>query len=422
VKERARVLYLEANGFGYQIVMVDTILRGVFGYRNGDLPPERLRRYHKVNLLFGELADFNSRLSYAMDWRDAFRESPLLDVELCNINNLVHLSHCLLHIRRYDLIVVSHVAAGDNMTVLKRSARAFRLRRCPMVVFLGNEYDLLDDKIGFVRTVKAEFVCSQLPIAAARYLYGNLDPTRLLEMPHALNPAKYHPVAGVERTSDIGFVGDIYWPFVGDRERTDLIEWFERNGEAASLSCDIRKQRLTRDEWNLFLNSSRAIIGGESGTYYLNERGRLLDRARAYNLRENQAASFGDIFDRFYRGVPREVSGKSISSRHFEPIGAKTCQILLEGEYNGILQPDVHYIAVKKDLSNIGDAITRFRDEGLRTRMVERTYEYVMAEHTYVRRVEQLLRLVWGSAAEEARAPARIGADGDSRRRDTGTV
>jgi hypothetical protein len=186
----------------------------------------------------------------------------------------------------------------------------------------------------------------------------------------------------------------MYWPFLGDRERTDLIEWFEQNATDYGLVCDIRKARLTREDWNRFLNRSKAVIGAESGTYYLNERGRLLDRARAYNLFENQKADFDEVFDRFFRGHPRAISGKSISSRHFEAIGAKTCQILLEGNYNGLLEANTHYISVKKDLSNISEAIERFRDVNYRSQMVDRTYEYVLSNHTYKHRVESLIRRV----------------------------
>lgn len=410
----ARVLYLEANGFGSRIICVDTVLRGVFGYGDRALPPRGLRGVAKIRRLFGELADFTARLGYVGDWRDAFCAAPQLDVELCNINNLVHYGRCLLGIRGYDLIVVSHAAAGDDMTVLTKSAQAFDRRRCPMVVFLGNEYDLLDQKIGFVKTVEAEFLCSQLPIAAARYLYDECGGTRLVEMPHALNPKAYHRMSEVARDTDIGFIGDIYWPFVGDRQRTDLIEWFEANGAAYGLSCDIRKQRLSRPDWNRFLNRCRAIIGAESGTYYLNDRGRLLERARSYNMRDNPAAGFDEVFDRFYRGETPGVSGKSISSRHFEPIGSKTCQILLEGEYNGILRPDAHYIPVKKDLSNITEAIAQFRDGSYRERMAAETYEFVMAEHTYAHRVERLLGLVLASHSEAAvpNPAGKIGAAG----------
>jgi hypothetical protein len=392
--DRLKTLYLDGNGVGRTIILVDTVLRGVLGYRNGDRPPKFLQQNPKANLLFAELRDVNAPLSYIGDWRDAFLRSQRLDVEVCNINNLVHLAKCLLRIRRYDLIVVSHAAAGDDMTILSRVARFLPRRRGKLVVFIGNEYDILDEKIAFMRETGAEYVCSQLPIEAARYLYAECDRARVVEMPHALNPRHYRELKGVERTTDIGFVGDIYWPFVGDRERTDLIEWFEANGAAAGLSCDIRKQRLPREAWNLFLNGCKGIIGAESGTYYLNDRGRLLERARAYNLFENRDAAFDEVFDRFYRGQPREVSGKSVSSRHFEPIGSKTCQLLLAGHYNGILKPDEHYIPIKRDLSDVREAIAKFRDDDYRRKIAETAFDYAMAGHTYDHRVAHLLSLV----------------------------
>ena len=126
----------------------------------------------------------------------------------------------------------------------------------------------------------------------------------------------------------------------------------------------------------------------------MNERGRLLERARKYNLFDNRSASFLEIFDKFYRDMSCEISGKSISSRHFEPIGTKTCQLLVEGHYNGILQPDIHYIAIKRDLSNLPDAIAKFRDESYRSRITRTAYEYVLSEHTYAHRVERLLQLI----------------------------
>lgn len=390
-RDRLKTLFLEANGVGRRIVLVDTVLRGLCGYGDGDRPPAPLRRFHKLNLLFGELADFNARLSYIVDWRDAFLAAPRLDVEVCNINNLVHYGRCLARIGDYDLIVISHAAAGDDMTLLNRTRRLLQRRRCKLVMFIGNEYDLLDEKIAFAQATGAEYVCSQLPIETARALYADCGGAEIIEMPHALNPASYHEISGVSRDTDVGFVGDIYWPFVGDRERTDLIEWFERHGAGHGLACDIRRGRLPREDWNHFLNGCHAIVGAESGTYYLNERGKLLDRARHYNLHVNRDATFEDVFQRFYADAPYVLSGKSISSRHFEPIGTKTAQILVEGQYNGILQADRHYIPVRKDMSDIDEAVRKYKDAALRGNMIRETYEYVMDQHTYHHRVASLL-------------------------------
>jgi hypothetical protein len=388
------VLYLFANGAGSLVVAVDTILRGVFGYGDGARPPRVLGRLRKVQTVFSLLRDYNERLSYLADWKEAFAAAPGLRVEVCNINNLAHYGRALLRLRTYDVVVIAHSAAGDDMTVLRKSAASFDRRRGPLVMFIGNEYDILDEKLAFIQKTGAEFICTQLPSEAAQYLYRECAGSRIVEMPHALNPRSYFKIQNGERGTDVGFRGDIYWPFVGDRERTDLIEWFEQNGAARGLTVDIQRQRVGREEWNVFLNGCRAVIGAESGTYYLNERGRLLDRARAYNLKENTAATFDEVFRLFFAGQHREVSGKSISSRHFEPIGARTCQILLEGHYNGILRPNEHYIPVKRDLSDIDTAIERFRDEPARHRMIEETYDYVMANHTYQHRIAKLMATV----------------------------
>jgi hypothetical protein len=385
------------NGTGNVVLAAATVLRGIFGMEDGANPPGFLQSNDRVRNLFAHLRDFNERLSYVRDWRDAFCRSHALDVTVCDMNNLVHLGRCMMCIRSYDLIVVSHVAAGDNLSLISRIAPILALRCCPMVVFLGNEYDLLDQKLKFCKAVKADLLCSQLPIVAAEYLYGELAGTRIMATPHALNRSVYKPEPHVERDIDVGFVGDIYWPFVGDRERTELVEYFELHGQERGLRCDIRggrSSRMPRDEWAAFLNRCRTLIGAESGTYYLNERGALLDRARTYNLKQRPDAPFEEVFERFFAGVPRGISGKSISSRHFEAIGTKTCQVLIEGDYNGILKAGEHYIPVRSDLSDIDEAIRALRDEAHCRAIAERTYEFAMSGHTYDHRVADVLAQV----------------------------
>jgi hypothetical protein len=39
VNERLRTPFLYANGVGSRIVFVDTVLRGIFCYQDGDRPP-----------------------------------------------------------------------------------------------------------------------------------------------------------------------------------------------------------------------------------------------------------------------------------------------------------------------------------------------------------------------------------------------
>ena len=97
-------------------------------------------------------------------------------------------------------------------------------------------------------------------------------------------------------------------------------------------------------------------------------------------------------------GTRRARYQESISSRHFEPIGTKTCQISDARHYNGILEADRHYIALASDLRNIDDELRRFQDDDYRQQMVDETYDYVIAEHTYANRISELIETVTGTS------------------------
>jgi hypothetical protein len=393
MKERLKTLLLDADGAGWPYVAADTALRGILRLAiDSSILPRSLRRNRWSRRLLGPRY---GHLSYVLDWREALCAAPELDAEVCNINNLVDYRRRREAICHYPLVIILHSAAGDSISLLRKTAHWFDRRRGKLVVFLGNEYDLMEEKIAFLRSVGADCVCSQLPIEAARWVYAECHPARVVSMPHALNPKIYYPNSGVRRPVDIGFCGDIYYHFVGDTERTALIQFFQEHCADLGLVKEFRlNARMGRSEWARFLNGCKGTIGAESGSYYLDRHGRIIGQAKAY-LRRHRHATFEEIFERFFRSPQvAYVSGKTISSRHFEPIGTKTCQLLLEGQYNDILRADEHYIRLKKDLSNMGDAIRRFKDEAYRAAMVDRTFEYVMDEHTYQHRVRALIEAV----------------------------
>lgn len=369
-------------------VVADTLVGGL--HLTPSMIPSPFRGLRRVQFLFEE--DYRT-LSYLLDWKEAWRETSSLDERLCNINNLFEYRAALRTLKRYSLIVILHSAAGDKLTLLRRAAGYFQDRRGKLLVLFGNEYNRMPDKIGFAREVAADYIASQLPRAAAEWLYADCRQSKVVQAPPALNPKLYQPQAG-PRPVDLGFRGDVYEDrYLGDIERTDMLRAVDERADAWGLVKDIQFVRYPRDEWSRFLGMCKGVVGAESGTYYLERDDRTQEAVKRY-LDHHPAASFPEIYDRFFKHYPNPVSGRAISSRHFEPIGTKTCQVLLEGQYNGILKPDEHYISVKKDFSNVDEAIRRFKDEEYRRAMVERAYEYVMAGHTYRHRVENLLQTV----------------------------
>jgi spore maturation protein CgeB len=108
------------------------------------------------------------------------------------------------------------------------------------------------------------------------------------------------------------------------------------------------------------------------------------------------------VFGECFANARAALNGKAISSRHFEPIGTRTCQLLVEGSYNGILEGDRHYISVKRDLSNVEDAIRRFKDAEYRAAITAAAHDHVMSHHTYSHRVAELVGTVFGRIAPAA--------------------
>ena len=117
---------------------------------------------------------------------------------------------------------------------------------------------------------------------------------------------------------------------------------------------------LFGDDWFRFLASSRCVAGCESGASAMDPRGEV--RALEARLRAAEPAL---TFEGFAARMPEGWDGHAfgaISPRHFEAALVGSCQVLVEGTYDGLLEPDVHYIPVRPDLANTDEACERVRD------------------------------------------------------------
>ena len=72
-------------------------------------------------------------------------------------------------------------------------------------------------------------------------------------------------------------------------------------------------------------------------------------------------------------------------------IAMRTALVLFEGEYSGIVQPNRHYIPLKKDFSNVDEVLERLRDDAAILGMTQRAYDDVLASgcHDYASFVRQ---------------------------------
>ena len=83
-----------------------------------------------------------------------------------------------------------------------------------------------------------------------------------------------------------------------------------------------------------------------------------------------------------------------ISGKNIEAAGCKTLQILIEGDYGGYFKPNIHYISVKKDLSNLKECISLIKNKTLCNKIIDNAYTVAVNQLTYENHLNKLLNFL----------------------------
>jgi hypothetical protein len=175
--------------------------------------------------------------------------------------------------------------------------------------------------------------------------------------------------------------------------------WLGRHGQLKTRVAEavreaaprrgLRVDISTRDEdtlysegWYRLLASSRFTIGVEGGASLLDRDGSIKAATERY-LAEHPGATFEQVRAACFPGRDGELSLFAISPRHLEACATRTCQVLVEGEYNGVLRAGEHYIPLRPDLGNLDEVLDSLADEGNRQRIAEAAYRDVVASGRY---------------------------------------
>jgi hypothetical protein len=191
------------------------------------------------------------------------------------------------------------------------------------------------------------------------------------------------------RRIDVGYrgrgYGGLFWLGELFQEKVWIGEYFLQHIKDHNIRCDIssrEKDRIYGREWLRFMKSCKCMLGTESGASVFDFTGQI-EKNVLEHCDKNPDATFSEVKKLFFDDVDGLIRLNQISPRAFEAIGCGTCQVLYEGFYSGILEPDVHFIELKKDFSNIEDVVARIRDDNFLSELAERAYKDIIASGRY---------------------------------------
>lgn len=201
-------------------------------------------------------------------------------------------------------------------------------------------------------------------------------------------PSEMRPYDIVYRASHLPF-----WFGSHGQLKHQIADIIAERAKAHGLRCDIstrQEDTIIGGRWLEFIGSGRVIIGCESGSSVLDRRGEIKAKIQSMLIKKPDLS-----FEEVSNCLPSNWDDYrffAISPRHFEAIITKTCQILVEGNYDGVLKPDKHYIPLKRDFSNIDEVLEKIKNSQYVQNIVERAYEdiYLSGRYTHQRFAEMI--------------------------------
>ena len=300
-----------------------------------------------------------------------------------------------LQLDRFDAVIIHYSIQLGYLGLHyldETSRRRIREYEKLKVVFIQDEYRSIDDVIDALGFMKIDLLFTCVPVAEIEKVYprsrlpnlrkiNNLTgyvPDRLINLP--VPAIKDRPIDVGYRTRKMP-----YWLGELGYEKWQIAVEFIARARNSGLYLDIsydEKDRIYGQQWIAFISSCKSVLGVESGASVFDFDGSIKESVDHYTEKHPEATFF-EAREKFFKDNEGKIYLNQISPRCFEAASLKTAMVLFEGDYSGILQPNRHYIPLKKDFSNLPDVVEKLKNADLLQEMVDRTYNEIAVNPIY---------------------------------------
>jgi hypothetical protein len=194
-----------------------------------------------------------------------------------------------------------------------------------------------------------------------------------------------------QRTLDVSYRGRAceYWLGQLAHDKQMIAEEFIKHAGGLGLMLDIsleESDRVYGDAWLQLLMNSRAVLGTESGASIWDFDESIERKTKQY-LKKHKTADFAAVYEAVLKPHDGNILYNAISPRVFEAAAAKTPMIMFPGDYSGVCKPDLHYMVLEKDFSNINEVLKKLKDVDYLQALADRAYEDLIISDRYSQHV-----------------------------------
>lgn len=270
---------------------------------------------------------------------------------------------------------------------------ALRTSAAVKVALPQDEFIHTDQLCDFLKSFQVDCVFSVAPESEWPKIYSSIDRTKVRFFNVLTGyideglAAKIASLGSPARSIDVGYRARLATPSLGRHGylKTQIAEVFQEAASHAGLVVDISNRHedaFVGDAWYRFLLRCKYTIGVEGGSSVLDRDGSITQKTEEY-VAQHPGASFEEVEAACFAGLDGQLRLFALSPRHLEACATRTCQILVEGDYNGVLIPWRHYIPLRRDFGNLGEVLHLVKDDDLRAEITENAYREIVASGAY---------------------------------------
>jgi hypothetical protein len=270
---------------------------------------------------------------------------------------------------------------------------ALRTSTAVKVALPQDEFINTDVLCDVLRALETDCVFSVAPESEWPKIYPSIDRTKVRFFSVLTGyldegvVAKIASLDAPERTIDVGYRAYRATPSLGRHGflKTQIAKVFQEAAPREGLTVDISNRHedaFVGDGWYRFLLRCKYTIGVEGGSSVLDRDGSITKKTEEY-LAQHPGASFEEVEAACFPGLDGQFRLFALSPRHLEACATRTCQILIEGDYNGILTPWKHYIPLERDFGNLDEVLRLIKEDTLRADITENAYRDIVASGAY---------------------------------------
>jgi hypothetical protein len=332
-------------------------------------------------------SSLTANVNTTMEFLRSFKSFPCEVVYL----NVVYQPFTCFRLDQFDVILVSYCARLINENYVsiffKKKLELFKGIKG---IFIQDEYDNTFKMVETLNRIKPQLIFTCVPEESVNYVYSGLNYSnyrfiRVLTGYASDEPDEIDRLPSIEqRKIVIGYRARKLSAAYGElgRAKFDIGRVIKNQCQKLSIPHDIEwaeNKRIYGRDWIAWLRSVKATLISESGSNIFDFNGDILNECQRY---EAQGLDIPIELKKKIEKKDLEICMGQISPRVFEALENGCALIGYEGEYSSILKPNVHYLALKRDESNLEEVMSGLNDSTLQ-QFWKRAYDDIILSEKY---------------------------------------